>query len=171
MTLPDDTLVPDSSVNLLLLLILRIHKVGSHGNQLVRLSPLPHTSILLTRAPMLSVLRHGQVQRLRRTVLRREHEKDIAMLAGLGWRARRLVLDHIVRTTSFLDVLLDETMLRKREDGEGSWSYRDVGGNPMAHFAPFGVVAGRCIGICERDDVGWVFVGRATGACVFIQSD
>jgi hypothetical protein len=93
------------------------------------------------------------------------------MLASLGWRARRLILNHIVRTTRVIDVLLDETMLRKWEDGEGSRSYRDIGGNPMAHFAPFRIVAGRCIGVCEGDDVGWAFVGGAAGACVFVQSD
>lgn len=120
---------------------------------------------------MLTILRLDQMQRVSSTVLRRKYQEHIAMLASLWRRTRRLILDNIVRTALLLEVLLNEAMLRKREDREGPWVYRDVGSDPVTHLAPFGILARRRVGVCERDDICWVGVCGTVGTCVFVQGD
>ena len=78
------------------------------------------------------------------------------MLASLGRRARRLVLDDIIGCALLFGALLCKAELGEREDGEGVLFYGNVCCDPVAEFAPFGVVAGWSVWVCERDDVGRV---------------
>lgn len=141
----------------LLLLILRIYEVGRHRHQFIRVCPISYTATLLT-APMLTILWLRQVQRLRRPIPWRKHEEHISVLTSLGRRTRRLILNDVVRTTLLSNILLNETVLGERQDGESPRRDGNVGCDPMAHLTPFRVLARGRVGVSQCDDIGWVCI-------------
>lgn len=143
------------TVSHLLFLMLRINEIRCNRKQAILDRPISHTSPLHPSTPMLPIFRLAQMQRLRRPILRRKGQEHVAVFARLLGRPRRLVLDHIIRPSIlFRRCLLRETKLWEWQNGQGFLRDGHVGGDPVAHFAPFGVVARWRIRIRECDYIG-----------------
>lgn len=98
----------------------------------------------LIRAPMLPIARLRQVQRVRRTIRRREKQEHISMLAGLGRRARRLIRHDVLQAGQ-----PNHSRRVRRRDLHAA---RDE----VAHLAPLRVIPGGRVRVGDGDGVGHV---------------